>query len=169
MLDRSGKHRHIAKMLGFLATCGSAFAAYALFAGSLSVSEAATGAVLAVLVAIWRSVADRARRHRFAFSAAHLRVWARAFRNVPKQTAVTAVALIRVLLGRDGEPGRADERPFRLGASQDPRERARRASAVLAASLAPASYVVEVGPDRDRALLHAITATPAPHDPEWLA
>ena len=156
-------------MLAFLGSCGTAFATYLLFAGSLSLSEVATGAVLAILLATWVRLAAGVYRRPFAFSAAHARVWARACGEVPGQTLITAGALAATILRGGENRGRADERPFRLGPANDPQERARRASAVLAASLAPASYVVDAGPDRDVALLHGIGRTPAPKDAEWLA
>lgn len=66
-------------------------------------------------------------------------------------------------------PGRADARPFRPGKANAPSDRARRASAVLAASLAPASFVVDVPLGRGEVLMHGIERRPPVRDADWLA
>jgi len=144
------------------------FGAYLLFAGSASASELLTSAALAILATAWSMALRHVSGARFRFSRAHLRPWARAWLDVPAATWKTGLALVRALVRRE-PAGRADTAPFRSGASDDPVERARRATAVLAASLAPASYVVRAEPGGSTALMHGITDRPPGADREWLA
>lgn len=87
---------------------------------------------------------------------------------MPAASLRTGLALTRMVF-RSAPAGRADAVPFRERAVGDPAERARRVTALLAASLAPASYVVRMDPGRAEVLLHGIDSRPQVHDREWLA
>jgi hypothetical protein len=135
----------------------------------VSVSEVATGIVLALLATLWMVAARRTSSRRFGVSRAHVRVWARAIGSVPGATLRTGAALVAAIVRPDRARPSAPTRPFRHGATEDPAERGRRATALLAASLAPASYVVRADGGRDEVLFHAIGSAPPPADREWLA
>ena len=96
-------------------------------------------------------------------------IWLRAVGGMPQAAVKTGAALGATLVGWRAVAWRADECAFRHGAVEEPSERARRATAVLAASLAPASFVVRAEPDRDTVLLHGIGGEPARANTEWLA
>ena len=70
---------------------------------------------------------------------------------------------------RGGSPGRAVRPDFRFGPVGDPIEAARRASAVVAGSLTPDTFVVDIEPGGATAACHKLAATPAPADRDWLA
>lgn len=144
-----------------------AFAGYLLFAGSLSANELATSAVLACGTTAWMLVIRGCTRRHFAFSTAHVHVWLKTF-----GAAMPASARVLAVLARTdacgGSPGRAVEVPFVRGNEGAPRQRARRATAVLTASLAPDRFVVRAEPDHERVLIHAIVSPRAMRDPRWL-
>ena len=144
------------------------FAAYLLFAGTLSLGEIVTGAVLSAISAAAAVLLSRLSGRHFAFSIEHLRVWGRALRGVPVATARTGMALAASLHQTKVSPGRADVRPFRPGRTEAPADRARRVTAVLATSLAPSTFVLNVPLQRQEALLHGIGKEPPHTDPEWL-
>lgn len=144
-----------------------AFAGYLLFAGSLSASEFVTSAVLACAAVAWMLMVRRNVHRRFAFSIAHVRVWLKTLGAiVPASTRVLGVLARTAVCG--GSPGRAVDAPFLRGGEDDPRQRARRATAVLTASLAPDRFVVRAEPRHERVLIHAIVSSPATCDSRWL-
>ncbi|AWN53554.1 hypothetical protein [Methylobacterium sp. 17Sr1-1] len=143
-------------------------ALYLLLAGEASTHEIATGIVVASLVTAWAGrIRTGAKRH-FRFSRAHLAPWGRALWGLGPATLRTGAALTRVILVGT-HLGHAHRRPFRRGPEDEPAERARRAGALLLASLAPDSFVLRADPGRDEALIHALGETPPPADPLWLA
>ncbi|MGX7704882.1 hypothetical protein [Methylobacterium sp. Gmos1] len=143
-------------------------ALYLLLAGEAGTHEIATGIVVASLMTAW---AWRIRTHakrQFRVSRAHLAPWGRALAGLGPATLRTGAALARsILVGT--HPGHAHRRLFRRGPEDEPAERARRAGAVLLASLAPDSFVLRADPGRDEALIHALGEAPPPADPRWLA
>ncbi|TNC12697.1 hypothetical protein FF100_13580 [Methylobacterium terricola] len=143
-------------------------ALYLLLAGAAGTHEVATGIVVAGLTTAWAGrIRTEAKRH-FRFSRTHLAPWSRALAGLGSATLRTGAALARaVLVG--SHPGHAHRRPFRRGPEDEPAERARRAGAVLLASLAPDSFVLRADPGRDEALIHALGESPPPADPRWLA
>jgi hypothetical protein len=143
-------------------------ALYLLLAGETGIHEVATGIVVASVMTAWAGrIRAEAKRH-FRFSRAHLAPWGRALAGLGPATLRTGAALARAILGGT-HPGRAHRRPFRRGPEDEPAERARRAGAVLLASLAPDSFVLRADPGRDEVLLHALGEAPPPADPRWLA
>lgn len=137
------------------------------FLGSVSGQTLGAAALLALASAAWAVRVGREPARGFAFSRAHLRPWARTVAGLPGKVARTGVALGRVVIA-GGSPGRALTTPFCAGAADDPADRARRATAVLAASLAPDSFVVRANRGTT-AHIHVITRDPPPSDPDWLA
>lgn len=148
-----------------LALC---FAAYLLFAGTLSLSEVATGAVLGAVSAAGTVLLNRVSAHHFTFSPEHARVWGRALRGIPAATARTGMALAALLPRSHPSPGRADAQPFRPGRTDAPADRARRVTAVLATSVAPNSFVLNIPLQRHEVLLHGIDGRPPQTNSEWL-
>lgn len=144
------------------------FGLYLAFAGALGgeqlVSAGAMAFVAVGVAAAIRRVANRP----IAFSAAHLRPWSRAIGRLPIDTLRIGSVLLRAAL-TGGSPGRAATPHFRFGAIDDPEERGRRATAVLAGSLTPDTFVLHVEPGEGNAVCHRLLATPQPERPEWLA
>lgn len=143
-----------------------AFAGYLLFAGQFSVHELGVAAALACGATAWTwAIRSCAPRH-FVFSWRHLHVWLCAIGAAAPATWRIFGVLARVAVF-GGSPGREDIARFMRGAEGDPHERARRASAVLAASLAPDSFVVRAEPGHDEVLIHTLLP-PRARDPRWL-
>lgn len=143
-------------------------ALYLLLAGEAGIHEVATGIVMAGLATAWAWRIHNHAKRQFRFSRAHLAPWGRALAGLGPATLRTGAVLARaILLGT--RPGHAHRRPFRRGPEDEPAERARRAGALLLASLAPDSFVLRADPGRDEALIHALGETPPPTDPRWLA
>ena len=154
-------------MLAAISAWLVAFAGYLLFAGSLSATEFVTSAVLACASVAWMLVVRRCARWHFAFSIPHVRVWLKTLGAIVPASARVLVVLARTAIC-GGSPGRAVDTPFLRGGEDDPRQRARRATAVLAASLAPDRFVVRAEPRHERVLVHVIVSSPAARDPRWL-
>ena len=146
--------------------CG-AWLLYLLLAGQLSSSELLTGAVVVALVATWSAALRSASQCRFRFSRTELACWVRACLELPAASLRVGYALLQALVHGDLR-SRARQQPSQYGAINDPVERSRRASAVLAASLTPPRFVVLLPEDEAHVLLHEL-ATPARElDPKWL-
>lgn len=143
-----------------------AFAGYLLFAGQFSAHELAVAAVLACGATAWTRVIRRCAPWHFTLSWRHLSVWLRAIVSAVPATLRISGVLARVALF-GGSPGRASAACFMRGAEDDPHDRARRASAVLTASLAPDSFVVRAEPGHDEVLIHTLLP-PRARDPRWL-
>lgn len=153
---------------GFVTACAT-FAVYLLFTGTVSWSEAITAAILSVGSGAGAVLLTRVSDHHFTFTAQHTVAWGRALASMPSATVRTSMALAGVLLQSPSYPGRADTRPFRPGKEAEPCDRARRVTAVLAGSLTPSTFVVNVPLQRGEVLLHGIAHKPPVTDPEWIA
>lgn len=144
------------------------FGFYLLFAGTVSADELATAAVLASFATAWAAlIRNAAAPVRFAvfrqLFAAGLRA---VFGLVPATVRTWGTLLRAAVSGRS--PSRATVADFRYGVEDDPRERSRRALAVLGASLAPDRFVVRVDPERSRVLLHDFGHPNRVPDAGWL-
>ncbi|MBV8972858.1 MAG: Na+/H+ antiporter subunit E [Sphingomonadaceae bacterium] len=142
-----------------------AFGAYLLFVGQVSKSELWTGGGLALAVAGWTIAARACHARMLGIGADHLRPWLLALAGLPWATLRTAGVLVAALFGRQG-PG-ATVSPFVHGPADAAGDNGRRATAVLAASLAPDSFVVRTPQGEDKVLVHRLVAGNAP-DPRWL-
>jgi hypothetical protein len=144
-----------------------AFGAYLLFAGTLSLDELITGAVLATLAAAWARTISACSWQRFAAAREQIMPVVRALGGVFPATLRTFAILLAVVV-RGSSPGRAMATRFSFGLAEDPRQRSRRAIAVLCASLAPDRFVVNVERARAEALIHGIEPGGRELDPGWL-
>lgn len=144
-----------------------AFSIYLVFAGTVSLNEMATAVVLASLVAAWAGVIRHTSLQVFAFRRDAVAVMLRALGDVIPATLRTLRQLLAA--ARNGEsPAQAYVTQFRFGAKEEPRERMRRAVAVLAASLTPDRFVVRVEKNRNEVLIHRIGRSRREADPQWL-
>ncbi len=150
-----------------LANAVAAFGLYLLFAGQVSRSEVWTGAVLALAMVGWRLVLHAGDTRRLAAGRDHLAPWGRALASLPWATMRTGGALIAALFGHSPQPSTTTA--FVHGPADAPADNGRRATAVLAASLAPDSFVVRTPEGEDRALIHSIVPARRKPDPRWLA
>ncbi|MGN6314602.1 MAG: hypothetical protein ACTHMO_12705 [Rhodanobacteraceae bacterium] len=153
-------------MLAAIVAWCLAFAGYLLFAGKFSVHEFETAAVLAAGAVLWTFLIRRCAPRRFALSRLDALVWLKVIGAAAPATLRVFGALARVAVV-GGSPGREGIARFLRGAENDPRDRTRRANAVLAASLAPDSFVVRARPRHEGALLHTILP-PRARDARWL-
>lgn len=154
----------IARCTIWCAACGG----YLLFAGQVkSPHELVTAMILASAAWYWAFAIRRCGHQRFAMSPSHAREWAKAVAALGPAVARTFPIFAKAaLLG--GSPGRLLEIRFRRGREDDASDSARRASAVLIASLGPDNFVVRAPPGKDRVLMHAITPENTLRDPRWL-
>ncbi|MGH8189880.1 MAG: hypothetical protein ACREP2_00350 [Rhodanobacteraceae bacterium] len=146
------------------AACGG----YLLYVGEVTnLHELITAAVLATGASVWASGIHRCGRRRFALSLAHTGEWAKAVGALGPAIAKTFLVFARAALFERSQ-GRLLEIPFDRGAEDSPRDAARRASALLIASLGPDNFVVRAKPEHDCVLMHAILPGNASRDPRWL-
>ena len=155
--------------LTILLTIPCAFAFYLLLAGALGIEQLVSAGIMTVVAVAW-SVLLRVHGgpQRFAFTWAHAAPWARSVARIPADVVRIGIILARACV-RGGSPGRAVRPGFRFGPVGDPIEAARRASAVVAGSLTPDTFVVDIEPGGATAACHKLAATPAPADRDWLA
>lgn len=145
---------------------GCTFGLYLALTGTARESELITAALVASLATFWSAaIRDHSGVH-FLPSTAHMRCWARAVAGLVPAIGRVALVLLRVAaLG--GSPWRAARWTFDYGSPRDPSDRARRASALLSASLGPEAYVVRLPAGRRRALAHTLRPRASP-DRRWL-
>lgn len=150
---------------------GALLAVYLGLAGRASATELLTGIVVASLVAAWSAAIRYYSKQRFVPTATHTLHWGRALLAV-----LPAIPRVGARLGRIallGEPvgrhliGRVVARGFDSGSSGAP-DRARRASALLIASIGPESYVLRFS-GRQRVLLHTFGVADPKVDRQWLS
>lgn len=145
----------------------AAFGLYLLFAGQLSGSELGSAALLATFAVGWSMLVRRCGEGRFRGWRTHGRPVLRGLGHLAPATLRSGAALLRVAV-RGGSPGRPMAVPFARGDRDDPADRARQATAVLVASLAPDSFVVRADHRGRDVLLHGIVGPTADPDPRWL-
>lgn len=147
---------------------GTACGGYLLFAGVVkSRHELITAVVLASGALTWAWMIRHCGRRRFTLSFPHATEWAKAAAALAPAIGRTLLIFARVaLFGRS--PGRLLEIKFQRGREEGARDSARRASAVLIASLGPDNFVVRAPPKHDCVLMHAILSENASRDPRWL-
>ncbi len=143
------------------------FGLYLVFAGQLSRHELITGAVLALAVAGWAVALRACCSARLAVNTDHIRRWLQAIVGLAGATIRTGGALLAVIAKRASP--RTDVSSFVHGPADEPGANGRRATAVLAASLAPDSFVVRTPADENRVLIHRLAPTQRTPDPLWLA
>ncbi len=156
-------------MFRTVTTIAFGFGFYLLLAGAVGAEQLVSAAVMTVIVRIWSTVLRvKGGPRRFAFTTAHVWPWGRAIARIPEDTARIGSMLCKAaIIG--GSPGHAAVRAFRYGPLDDPVEAARRASAVVAGSLTPDAFIVDIAPGKSSALLHKLATTPASDRAEWLA
>ena len=139
--------------------------AYLVLAGQVSPDEGAAAVVLGaggtLLWVLLRRVSDR----RFRFDRWSALALVRALVGLPTGTFRVGRTLLAALSG--DVSGRRLEQIFHGGERDDPSEAGRRATVVLAASLAPDSFVLRVERGRDMIAVHALADKVPSNDPRW--
>ncbi len=143
------------------------FGLYLVFAGQVSTNELITGAVLALALSGWALALRACCGARLAVGPDHIRPWLRAIVGLTGATIRTGGALLAAIFRRASP--RTDVSTFVHGPASEPRANARRATAVLTASLAPDSFVVRTPADENRVLIHRLAPARRTPDPLWLA
>ncbi|KAB1072737.1 hypothetical protein [Methylobacterium planeticum] len=134
---------------------------YLLFAGTLSLTETAAAVLCGLLAAIWTRCAGDPGEIRFRLRPDLFRPVLRAASELPGQTFSVGLRLAKAAV-RGGSGGSALTAAsstlsrFSL-ADSNPEARADRAVGILAASLAPRSYVVRLDPERGIVVMHDLS------------
>ena len=140
-------------------------ATYLVLAGQLSPDEVAAAVLLGGLGAGWHFAVLNDGARRFRFERPALRVIGASLAGLPGATlrvgARLAAALVRPV------EGRRVERVFHRGTADDPRDRGRRAVVLLATSLAPDSYALDLPVSEETIVFHALTGSSPGGDPRW--
>jgi hypothetical protein len=144
-------------------------AAYLVLAGQLSWSEVFTAVVLASLAALWSARLRRCSSRTFAVTGQHAGHWARAWIALAPGAWRVGCRLLRVaLVGAAPTETSAHRVDFDYGRDADALERGRRTTALLTASLGPASFIVRMRAGRGEVLMHRIVPERAAPDRRWL-
>ncbi|SDM43125.1 hypothetical protein SAMN05216360_10271 [Methylobacterium phyllostachyos] len=133
-------------------------ATYLVFAGSVSLNEGLAMVACATLGTIWWWAVGRRGGIRFRFSRALLKPFGAALLGMPRQTVRVGVHLARAVLGQTGG-GVVRERSAAEIAWATPHggtAPAERAVGLLAASLAPDSYVLTIDRPHGTVVTHAL-------------
>lgn len=139
--------------------------AYMVLAGQFSPDEVAAAVVLGGLGAGWHFAVMHDGARRFRFERPALRVVGASLLGLPGATLRVGARLAAALL--HPVEGRRIEQPFHRGTAADPRDRGRRAVVVLATSLAPDSYALDLPLDEETITFHAFTGSSPGRDPRW--
>ncbi len=142
-------------------------AAYLVLAGQVSTEEVVAGVVLGGLGVVWHAAVCRCSRHAFTFERHAGVAVLQAIGGLPGAI-VRVGARLGLAIVRDLE-GRIVEQPFHRGRLDDRRDVARRATVVLATSLAPDSYVLRLPIDEETIMIHSLTGRSPGSDPRWAA
>lgn len=145
--------------------------AYMVLAGQASADEIAAAVLIGGLAAGWHFAVMHDGARRFRFERPALRAVGASSIGLPGATlrvgARLASALVRPV--DRSAAGRRVEQPFDRGGAEDARDRGRRAVVVLAASLAPDSYVLDLPMGKETIVFHALTEASPSRDPRWPA
>lgn len=152
-------------MIALLCVWACLLATYLLFAGSVSADEVVAGALCAASAVLWWVATRRTSAHTFAFGPGCWAAAWRALRGLPGATLSVATMVLRTRAG--GQVGEVTSCFFDNGRRTDPSDGGRRAIGVLAASLAPDSFVLRTPVERDEIIIHAVVAREPPKDPRW--
>lgn len=143
------------------------FAAYLVFAGTVSGHELVTAVVLAGLATAWVQFIRGCSPRRFAATRALAMPMLRALGSLFRATARTGKLLLKVAAA-GGSPGRVHVTDFHYGRRNDGAQRSRRAAAVLLASLSPDRFVVEIDRKNRAVLIHNLVRRDHEPDSRWL-
>jgi multisubunit Na+/H+ antiporter MnhE subunit len=132
-------------------------ALYLVFAGTVSTSELIAAILVGILATLWAYLVQRHSEQRFRYTMELNILLPRMVRLVVQGTYRTTIALLKSAL-TGISPGKALRVDFEPGPRDSATDRTRRALAVLAASLAPDSFVVRLDRGRET-LVHSITNT----------
>ena len=152
-------------MIAPLCAWACLLAFYLIMAGQLSLDEVGAGAVCAAAGVLWWSITRRASARTFSFDFESCTATGRACRNLPHGTFAVAAALLRTI--RDGKGGAVATGLFAHGQKVDPADSGRRAVGVIAASLAPDSFVLRTPSARDEIVVHTFPPGEPPKNPRW--
>ena len=142
-------------------------ASYLILVGSLSPDEVGVALLLGGLGAGWHAAVLHVGGRRFAFERQAFGHIGRSLAGVPRAILQVGVRLGAAIL--HGAAGRQVEVPFDTGRQGVPAEVGRRALVVLAASLAPDSYVLRIPANEGELQGHALTARAPSGDRRWPA
>ena len=145
------------------------FALYLLFAGQASLPELVAGALVGAFAAAYEVHVRRLARRRFDLAVPWARLAARTTWALARDTGLVGWGLIRAIAGRPLHGGEARQ-PFETGdltPGAAGGAAGHRAIAVLAASIAPNTYVIDVLEPPQGLLVHRLVPRPPAADRQW--
>ena len=146
------------------------FALYLLFAGQASSAELVAGALLGALAAAYEVHVRRLARCKLRLTAPWSRLTVRTLGALARDTGLVGWGLIRAIAGRPLQGGEARQ-PFETGdlspGAAGGAAAGHRAIAVLAVSIAPNTYVIDVLEPPQGLLVHRLVARTPAADRQW--
>lgn len=152
-------------MLTFAFVWLAAAGTYLLFAGQLTTDELVAAALIGLAGALWWSSVQRTAEVQVSLEAGAAGAAMRALAGLPLACVRVAGRFCVIVAG--GKGGRIVAEAFDAGRQNEATEVGRRAVALLAASLAPDSFVVRVDKEAHRLRSHVILAHPSAAHPRW--
>lgn len=152
-------------MLTFPLVWLAAAGVYLVFAGQLTTDELVAAALIGLAGALWWFSVQRKAQVRLRLEPAAAGAAVRAVVGLPQACVRVAARFCAIITG--GKGGRIVEEAFETGRQNEPRDFGRRAVALLAASLAPDSFVVRVDKEAHRLRSHVVLTHPQPSHPRW--
>lgn len=157
-------------MAGFVLVWLAAAGSYVLLAGQFSPDELGAAVLCGLIAALWSASLNGAASVHFRFERGTLAAAIRAIAGLPAATIRVAVAFVRVLVTRRiAATWFADttREPFIHGHRLNPTDAGRRATAILARSLAPDSFIVRTPEGREEMEVHNLSGAPAKKSARW--
>lgn len=157
-------------MAGFVLVWLTAAGSYVLLAGQFSPDELGAAALCGLFAALWSASLGRAASVHFRFERGNLAAAIRAIAGLPAATVWVAAAFVRVLVTRKIAEkwfARTMREPFIHGLRLNPTDAGRRATAILARSLAPDSFIVRTPEGREEIEVHNLLGAPSKKSARW--
>lgn len=143
----------------------ASFALYLLFVGHAPVPELVAAAMTSALATAYHLHVHRHEHRRFALRAPWFHLVIRTLRAIAVDTLLVGAALARAILRNTHAEGMV-EQPFDPGGAT-PKAAARRALIVLAASIAPNTYVIDLRSRPPGLQEHRLVPRPPRKDGQW--
>lgn len=153
-------------ILVWLAAAGS----YVLLAGQFSPEELGAAVLCGLFAALWSASLNRAASIHFRFERGTLAAAIHAIAGLPAATVRVAAAFVRVLVTRKIAAtwfAQTMREPFIHGHRLNSTDAGRRATAILARSLAPDSFIVRIPEGREEIDVHNLLGTPSGKSARW--
>lgn len=141
-----------------------------MLAGQLSPDELTAAALCGLTAAFWSAALNYSAPIHFRFPRGTLAAVLRAAGGLFGGTVRVAIALGRVMVWKTASPQLAEtiREPFTHGRRLNPADAGRRATAIMARSLAPNSFVIRIPTCRAKAKVHNLLGSSLKKNSLWL-